>query len=335
MLVLLFLAVTSATSAELIAVSSILTYDVYKRYINPEATEKQILAMGHYMVVFFAVVMGFCGLIFYYIGVSMGWLYLFMGTFLGSAVVPIALCITWSKASRNGCLVGAVGGLILGVMSWLVATSTLNNKVINVVTSGGNYPMLTGNLVAIAVGGIISVVWSLIWPENFDFDITRAINTAPPKGVSADEDEKDESTSEKKGPPEGIHRTKSVPVDEEHAYESAHATGITSQADLDMAALQKAFRFAAWSSVVLLVILVIIIPLSLFGSSIVYSVKGFGAWVVIGFIWAFFAAFTVVLYPLWESRAGITMVFKGIVKDIFKPGSGKYVDTPEEETPAA
>jgi Na+/proline symporter len=30
MLVLLFLAVTSATSAELIAVSSILTYDVYK-----------------------------------------------------------------------------------------------------------------------------------------------------------------------------------------------------------------------------------------------------------------------------------------------------------------
>ncbi|CAE7133391.1 unnamed protein product, partial [Rhizoctonia solani] len=39
MLILLFLAVTSATSAELIAVSSLLTYDVYKRYINPRATE--------------------------------------------------------------------------------------------------------------------------------------------------------------------------------------------------------------------------------------------------------------------------------------------------------
>jgi Na+/proline symporter len=43
MLVLLFLAVTSATSAELIAVSSILTYDVYKRYINPHAGEKETL----------------------------------------------------------------------------------------------------------------------------------------------------------------------------------------------------------------------------------------------------------------------------------------------------
>jgi Na+/proline symporter len=35
MLVLLFLAVTSATSAELIAVSSILTYDVYKVWQHP------------------------------------------------------------------------------------------------------------------------------------------------------------------------------------------------------------------------------------------------------------------------------------------------------------
>ncbi|KAG6881051.1 hypothetical protein C0993_003087, partial [Termitomyces sp. T159_Od127] len=49
MLVLLFLAVTSATSAELIAVSSILTYDVYKRYINPLASKKQVLRVSHYM----------------------------------------------------------------------------------------------------------------------------------------------------------------------------------------------------------------------------------------------------------------------------------------------
>lgn len=49
-LILLFLAVTSATSAELIATSSLLTYDVYVRYINPKADEAQVLRMGHYMV---------------------------------------------------------------------------------------------------------------------------------------------------------------------------------------------------------------------------------------------------------------------------------------------
>ena len=50
LLIVLFLAVTSATSAELIAVSALLTYDVYKRYINPHATETQILRVSHAMV---------------------------------------------------------------------------------------------------------------------------------------------------------------------------------------------------------------------------------------------------------------------------------------------
>lgn len=73
MLVLLFLAVTSAASAELIAVSSILydflcgsaiiseadrgflcrTYDIYKTYINPNATEQQILRVNHASVCLF------------------------------------------------------------------------------------------------------------------------------------------------------------------------------------------------------------------------------------------------------------------------------------------
>ena len=96
LLVVLFLAVTSATSAELIAVSSILTYDVYKvrstlyrvilvsicannsraqKYFNPKATEDQILRVSHAMVALFAIVMGILGLIFFYIGISMGWLY--------------------------------------------------------------------------------------------------------------------------------------------------------------------------------------------------------------------------------------------------------------------
>ncbi|KAK9363461.1 hypothetical protein V1504DRAFT_431020 [Lipomyces starkeyi] len=41
-LLLIFMAVTSASSAELIAVSSIGTYGIYKTYINPRATGKQL-----------------------------------------------------------------------------------------------------------------------------------------------------------------------------------------------------------------------------------------------------------------------------------------------------
>ena len=37
---MLFMAVTSAGSAELVAVSSLFTYDIYRTYINPKATGK-------------------------------------------------------------------------------------------------------------------------------------------------------------------------------------------------------------------------------------------------------------------------------------------------------
>lgn len=325
MLILLFLAVTSATSAELIAVSSLLTYDVYKRYINPRATEEQIMKVSHMMVAFFAVCMGFFGLIFYYIGVSMGWLYTFMGTLLGSAVVPIALCITWQKASKVGCMVGAISGLIAGIIAWLVTTSTLNDKVINVVTSGGDYEMLAGNLAAIGVGGIVSTVWSYLRPDNFSFDVTRAINSpthaAPSPGSGTHTPRDDEKKDMDSGD------VKIIPAaDDEHV-----AKGVTVDSDLDPVALKGAFRFAAWSSIALLIVMIILIPLPLFFAQTVYGTKGLTAWVVIGIIWTFLAAFAVVIYPLYESREALLMVSKGVVKDIFHPGSGKYTARAEKE----
>ena len=85
-----------------------------------------------------------------------------MGVILGSAVVPIALCITWSRANKRGCLGGAVAGFFADLIAWLVATSSLNGGVINVTTSGGDYEMLAGNVASISVGGVIAVAASYI-----------------------------------------------------------------------------------------------------------------------------------------------------------------------------
>ena len=49
-----------------------------------------------------------------------------MGVVLGSAVVPIATCVTWSKANKWGCIGGAIAGFCAGVITWLVTTSALN-----------------------------------------------------------------------------------------------------------------------------------------------------------------------------------------------------------------
>ncbi len=84
-----------------------------------------------------------------------------MGTLLGSAVVPIALCTTWSKANKWGCILGAIWGLVAGIIAWIVTTAKRHSS-INVETTGGDYEMLAGNLAAIGVGGIISVVASYL-----------------------------------------------------------------------------------------------------------------------------------------------------------------------------
>jgi Na+/proline symporter len=96
-LLLVFMAVTSAMSAELIAVSSIFTYDLYQTYINPRATGKQLIYMSHVMVVGFAFAMAAWSTGLYYIGISMGYLYLLMGVIISSAVLPATLTLMWSK----------------------------------------------------------------------------------------------------------------------------------------------------------------------------------------------------------------------------------------------
>ena len=56
--VLDYRAVTSSGSAELIAVSSLFTYDGYMHYINPRATGAQLLVCSKIMILIYTVLMG-------------------------------------------------------------------------------------------------------------------------------------------------------------------------------------------------------------------------------------------------------------------------------------
>lgn len=57
-LIMLFMAIVSTGSAESIAVSSLVSYDIYREYINPEATGKQILFVSRVVIVAFGLIMG-------------------------------------------------------------------------------------------------------------------------------------------------------------------------------------------------------------------------------------------------------------------------------------
>lgn len=167
-------AVTSAGSSELIAVSSLCTYDIYRTYINPDASGKKILSVSRAVVLGFGCFMGLFAVILNKAGVSLGWMYLAMGVLIGSAVLPIAFMLLWRKANAMGAILGTIVGCIFGIITWLSVAAVEYGRV-NHDTSGRNAPMLAGNLVSILTGGAIHAVCSLLWPHNYNWDTTRQI----------------------------------------------------------------------------------------------------------------------------------------------------------------
>jgi len=174
LLTMLFMAVTSAGSSELIAFSSLCTYDIYRTYVNPKATGKQILWVSRLIVLLFGCFMGVLAVVLNKAGVSLGWMYLAMGVFIGSAVIPVAFLLLWSKANAKGAMAGAIIGMLAGVTTWLSVTEVMYKRV-NLDTTGRNAPMLAGNLVSILTGGAVHAILSFLAPQNYDWDSTKHI----------------------------------------------------------------------------------------------------------------------------------------------------------------
>lgn len=150
-LLLIFMAVTSASSAELIAVSSIFTYDIYQTYINPKASGRFLIRMSHATCVVYSIFMAAFSTGLYYGGVSMGYLYLLMGTIISSAVIPAALTLTWKDQNWIAAAVSPILGLICSLIAWLT-TAKSQCGVLSVECTGSNYPMLAGKFRFVAIG---------------------------------------------------------------------------------------------------------------------------------------------------------------------------------------
>lgn len=101
-----------------------------------------------------------------------------MGLLIGGAVFPAAFSIVWKKQTRLGAVSGCISGLAAGLIAWLTTAYHYYGE-ITVATTGTEYATLAGNLAAIMTGLIVTTTISLIRPDDFDWEITRAINAIP------------------------------------------------------------------------------------------------------------------------------------------------------------
>ena len=116
--------------------------------------------------------MGLLALMLLQVGASLQYVYLAMGVLIGSAVVPISLATVWKRTNKVAATPGALTGLVCGVTIWL-ASSYAFYGTLSVSTNSQNMPLLAGNITSILVGGLVTLLGSLMRPDNFDFKLMK------------------------------------------------------------------------------------------------------------------------------------------------------------------
>ncbi|CAF0912169.1 unnamed protein product [Adineta steineri] len=265
-LIMVFMACTSAMSAQLIAVSSIVTYDIYKAYFNQTASGKKLIYVSHMTVVLFGLGMSIWSIALYYIDISMGYLYSMMGIIISNAVIPGALTLLWNRQSKWAVCLSPPLGFICSVSAWLAMTKIQFNS-ISIETTGSDVSMLVGNVVALLSPVVFVPIISFIAPDPtpYDFVSMRAIELVD-----------------------------DGPINTHHPSLGETERGI--------AFLTGKLKFARIIAVVLTSCLVIIWPFPMYGTAYVFSKSFFTGWVSIGIIWMFFSFCIVGVYPIVENQ---------------------------------
>jgi SSS family transporter len=132
---MIFMAVTSAFSAQLIAVSSIFTYDIWQAYIEPSAKGKKLVWVSHMSCIVYSIIMAGFATGLYYAGIGMGYLYLLMGVIISSAVFPGAMTLLWKGQNWIAAAASPPLGLAVSLIAWLVVAKK-ESGILTVDTTG-------------------------------------------------------------------------------------------------------------------------------------------------------------------------------------------------------
>ncbi len=271
-LTMLFMAVTSAGSAELIAVSSLITYDIYRTYKNPDASGKQLVKVSRATIVGFGIGMGGLAVLLLGLGLSLGFVYLAMGILIGSAVIPIALTILWKRTNRVAATAGAIIGLVVAVTTWVSVAASLPEYggEVTLASLGHNFSMLFGNVAGILTGGAVAIFGSLASKTTFDWkDLREKITLVELSAAASAQVTENEET------------------------------------------LKRAFKFSLKGGGLMTLVLIIAWPMPLIASSYVFDQFSYGAWVAISVVWVSVAAGFIIFLPVIEARHGIAQVIRG------------------------
>lgn len=310
MLLCLFMAVTSTVSSSSIAVSSIFSYDLYRTYINKNATDSQVVRVSHFGVVFHGVFITGVALALSYGGANMTWLNYMQPILTSGAVFPTFFTLMWSGQTRLAAIISPVLGLATGVTIWLTTTKSMYGS-LTLATTANQLPALYGALGSLFSPIIYSLVISYARPKTFDWreflkvkvlkDIDSNTNSGsmtPTPNIDSD----DEKAIQIAVVPDPLRETS---LDElEHPFDA--------QTIRDL----KKWLKIAWGFLAFVMSVTIVVwPLPLY-RDYVFTKTFYAGWIVVSIFWQFLALVAVVIYPVWDGRHAISTTFRGVLGSV-------------------
>ena len=326
MLVLLFMAVTSSSSAELIAVSSLLTFDVYKTYVNPEASSTRLVQISHYGIVLYAVVLaGFC-CILNVAGLNLTWLLTILAIIVGGASIPIGFILLWERMSTAAAIGAPWIGLVCGLIAWFVTTWKRSGS-ITVETTGNTINAVAGNVTSWGVGFLMSGVLTVAFPAKYTSTDPKHIErsnkiqgiSVTPSAAATPAPETAEKMLEGQASPTEADQPKSAPEPTSlvpTGNEIVDYLESKQMEPMDPIAVKKGERLARIFNLVFFAIAIILVPFTLFGTGYIYSRAFFTGWIVVSFIWVWTSMCICVIYPVVESTGALRDVSQGLWRDM-------------------
>ncbi|CDH18118.1 related to urea active transporter 3 [Zygosaccharomyces bailii ISA1307] len=263
-ILVLFMSCTSSLSAELVSFSSVMTYDVFRAYVKPDATGKQLVTISHIFVVLFAMFVAGLTVMFNYIGITISWILTFIGILLGAAPVGITLTLFWPKMSRYCFYVALPLGSLTGIGCWIGACKhfygEVNKDNLSLVNS-----TIIGNFSTFGATVVYCVIISFIFTDE------NSLENLQDKFLVGD----DATALERK------------------LMQLDPAT---------KAKLDRVFKWTVVGVFSIWLGFTFVLPFPMYGQKYIMSKSFFRGWVVVSIIWLFIAFLYITFYPIYESR---------------------------------
>lgn len=245
----------------------------------------------------------------------MTWLLTVLGVIVGGAALPVGLVLLWPRMSTAAAIYSPILAFFAGLTAWLLVTYLRSGEI--TITSTGNVTnAMAGNLVSLGTGVMLAVIFTFVFPQQAQFTDEQSIarmDKINGKAVSSTTSTCKEPTSptEKRGSipsgPDDISPTHILPDDLITTHEIM---------PLSPAEIEKATRLAIYFNLIFLLIAILLVPFTFFGTEWVFTRDGFTGYCVVSFIWVWISMGICVVWPVLESWVSVRMIFRGIWSDL-------------------